>query len=328
MFCNKHFHIGVVVSSIIVVLMLTGCGRSSQRYYKSGLSMGTDTAITIFSDRPRSVVQTALDAAFDLSVALEDKVSCHKPDSIISGLNENGCGDVTDDWVLGLISRSVEYAAMTGGTFDPSIYHILRLWDFTGTPHLPDADEIEGALKQCGYDNIEINGTIVTLNGTQLDLGGIAKGAIVQRLADYLHGLGYRDFLINGGGDIYAAGKFNGERPWRIAVADPFEPSSYIDTIVLSDSAVVTSGDYQRFFEENGVIYHHILNPADGYPAKNGTHSVTIVADDAGFADAMATAVFVMGSERGASFCRDNEIKAIIVSGDAPKGNVTKIGVE
>ena len=328
MFCNKHFHIGVIVSSIIIVLILAGCGRSSQRYYKSGLSMGTDTAITIFSNRPRSVVQTALDAAFDLSITLENEVSCHKADSIISRLNENGGGEVTDDWVLDLIRRSVEYASLTSGTFDPSIYHILQLWDFTGTPHLPKSDEIEGALKQCGYDKIEINGTIVTLNGTQLDLGGIAKGAIVQRLADYLHSLGYRDFLINGGGDIYAAGQFGGIRPWRIAVADPFVSSSYIDTIVLSDKAVVTSGDYQRFFEENGVIYHHILNPADGYPAKNGTHSVTIIADDAGFADAIATAVFVMGADRGAAFCRENGIKAIIVSGDAPKGNVTKIGVE
>lgn len=290
--------------------------------------MGTDTAITIFSNRPRSVVETALDAVFDLSIALENKVSCHKPDSIISWLNESGSGDVTDDWVLDLIRRSVEYASLTNGTFDPSIYHILQLWDFTGTPHLPAANEIETALQHCGYDRIIIDGKNVNLNGIWLDLGGIAKGAIVQYLADYLHSLGYRDFLINGGGDIYAAGQFGGKRPWRIAVADPFSSSSYIDTIELSDKAVVTSGDYQRFFEENGVIYHHILNPDDGYPAKNGTHSVTIIADDAGFADAIATAVFVMGADRGAAFCRENGIKAIIVSGDAPKGNVTKIGVE
>ena len=288
--------------------------------------MGTDTAITIFSNRPRSVVETALDAVFDLSVALENKVSCHKSDSIISRLNESGSGDVTDDWVLDLIRRSVEYADKTHGTFDPSIYHVLRLWNFTGTPHLPKSDEIEAALQQCGYDRIVIDGHNVNLNGIWLDLGGIAKGAIVQRLADYLHSLGYRDFLINGGGDIYAAGQFGGIRPWRIAVADPFASSSYIDTIVLSDKAVVTSGDYQRFFEENGVIYHHILNPSDGYPAKNGTHSVTIVADDAGFADAMATAVFVMGTDIGAAFCRENGLQAIIVSGKRENEKIDRVG--
>ena len=306
----------VIISVMLIFVGLSSCSAAAKKYYKSGLSMGTDTAITLFSNKKKETVQSDLEAAFDLSITLEDRVSCHKPNSVISRLNEAGILDVTDDFVLNLIRRSVEYSKMTSGTFDPSIYHILKLWDWTGTPHLPSAEAINDAMTKCGYNKIDIHGTIVSLNGTQLDLGGIAKGAIVQAIADFLHDKGYRDFIVNGGGDIYASGKFEGRRPWRIAVADPFNSSSFIDTIVLSDSAIVTSGDYQRFFEENGVVYHHILNPADGYPAKNGTHSVTIIAEDAGFADALATAVFVMGAERGAAFCRQNGIRAIIVSGE------------
>jgi thiamine biosynthesis lipoprotein len=138
--------------------------------------------------------------------------------------------------------------------------------------------------------------------GQGFDLGGIAKGAVVDSVADYLQGQGYPDFLIDAGGDILVSGLKQGRDPWRIAIRHPRDSQAVLGVLSLGEKslriAVVTSGDYERYFESGGRRYHHILNPRTGYPAE-GLVSVTVIAPDCTLADALSTAVFVLGPEEG-----------------------------
>ena len=231
---------------------------------------------------------------------------------------------VTDDFVYDVIKRAYDIAALTGGAFEPTLGNVLQLWDFTGKPTLPAKDDLTQALATVGYKQMRFDGQsrTVSLGEGSLDLGGIAKGAIVDCIAKYLLGKGYVNFLINGGGDIYVHGKHSGRRPWRIAVINPFDADSFVDTFPLTDTAIVTSGDYQRFFYKDGVKYHHILDAKDGLSVNNGIHGVTVVAENAALADSLATAIFVMGTEKAKTFVDEyngensSKIKAVIITGD------------
>ncbi len=200
-----------------------------------------------------------------------------------------------------VIEEGLRIGKETGGAFDISLFPLIHLWGFdTKTPHLPQESSIQATLKKTGYDKVVCDPyhhrVMLKKTGMGLDLGGIAKGYAVDRAVSLLRAGGLKSFIVNAGGDLYCAGRHL-SRPWLIGIQDPDHPRAVIAILSLSNRAVATSGDYENYFVKGGVRYHHILDPATGYPAR-GLRSVTVLSKTTMDADALATALFVMGKQR------------------------------
>ena len=164
--------------------------------------------------------------------------------------------------------------------------------------------ELAGLLERVDYTAVEWDGETVALpDGMELDFGSVAKGYAGQKAAEALRAAGVTSALLDLGGNIQTVGSHDGQ-PWRIGITDPEDPQSYLGVVTVEDEAVVTSGGYQRYFEENGVRYWHILDPATGQPARSGLSSVTIIGSDGGLCDGLSTALFVLGLEGAADYWR------------------------
>ncbi len=305
---------------ILFFCLIINCNtKNYKRYSKQQYSMGTVLEVTFYSYNKKEALKI-LNKCFEIADELEKKVSCRLNESVIFSLNNKKELLIENDFILDLIIDSVNLSEFTHGAFDPSLYHLIDLWGFeSGEYKVPDNLSIQKSLKKSGYKNIIINGNAIKLkNNVSLDLGAIAKGRIIGAISKFLKENGIKDFLINGGGDLVVKGKFEGKRLWRIAVLDPFERNKLIGVIELTDCSVVTSGDYERnFIGKDGKIYHHIIDPKTGYPADNEVHSVTVITDEPGKADALATALFVMGVKKGLDLTNKNsDINVIFITGD------------
>jgi thiamine biosynthesis lipoprotein len=221
----------------------------------------------------------------------------------IGRLNRSGHGSLPEE-VLAVLQTAGAVAAASGGAFDPTILALTELWSFDTGGQLPAEAQIERARGRVDFSQVDIgsDGNVVLSEGIGLDLGGIAKGAVVDLTAEYLLDQGYGDFLIDAGGDILVSGLKQGSTPWRVAIRHPRKTQDVLGVLSLGNRgeriAVVTSGDYERYFEQEGVRYHHILDPRSGFPAQ-ALVSVTIVASTCALADALSTAVFVLGPREG-----------------------------
>jgi len=294
-----------------------------EKYTDTRFAMGSTLSIILFSEN-KEKANKLMDGAFALSDEIEKKISSQDPDSLIAMLNKNKQMTIdlsNDKIILDLINDSMEYSKLTDGAFDFSLFNITDLWGFSSSKgsKIPSKEEIKNALRNTGYKNVVINNNrIKLLNNVSLDFGGIAQGKIIGEIAGYFMKNGLKDFLINASGDVYVKGKYHNERLWKIAVGDPFDKNNYIGSIQLSDTCIITSGDYEKFITGNdGVNYHHIINPKTGYPAFNGVHSVTVISKDPAKTDALATAVFVMGERGAIDFANQtDDVDVIIVSGD------------
>jgi thiamine biosynthesis lipoprotein len=222
---------------------------------------------------------------------------------IVGRLNRTGREYLPEE-VLSVLRTALTVAAASGGAFDPTILALTRLWSFDTGGRLPAKPQIEEARSRVDFSRVKIgaDGRVTLPEGIGLDLGGIAKGAVVDLTADYLLDRAYEDFLIDAGGDILVSGMKQGRTPWRIAIRHPRRSQDVLGVLELGAKgeriAVVTSGDYERYFEQGGVRYHHIIDPRSGFPAR-GLVSVTIVASTCALADALSTAVFVLGPRQG-----------------------------
>ncbi len=239
--------------------------------------------------------------------------------------NSNQITKQEDELLFSFLEEALNLAHLTAGYFDPTILPIVQLWGFnSGNPRVPSEYAINENLKYIGYEKVILmKDRILKPETTKFDLSGIAKGKIVDILRDHLRSENYHNFLINAGGDIYVSGTTKDRNKWRIAIQDPVQENQYSGVVEKSDRAVVTSGDYEQFFIEDGVRYSHLFNPKTGYPFSD-IKSVTIIADNTSFADAIATAVFCMGSEEGFSFLTRNTIKGFIIYQNADEKILTK----
>ncbi|MDR1024697.1 MAG: FAD:protein FMN transferase [Treponema sp.] len=235
--------------------------------------------------------------------------------------------------LLDVLEQALYYAELSRGAFDPTIGPLVSLWGIGGeNPRVPGAAEIEKALDLVNWRDLVIDRTAGTAflrrRGQALDLGAIAKGYAADQAAALLNRRRNRRAIIDLGGNILALGKRPGQESWRIGVQDPLEDrGNYLGILRVTNKSVVTSGVYERYFEEGGLRYHHILSTGDGYPVQNDLLSVTIVADRSIDADALSTACFALGPERGlalvealpnveAVFVRRD--RAVILSSRAP----------
>jgi len=199
-----------------------------------------------------------------------------------------------------LIRTGLEFGEISGGLFDVTIGRLSRLWDFSGNPSVPGANELEAARSTVDYRQIVVNTDTVRMGDPEawIDLGGIAKGYIAGCIAGFLIGRGVTGAVVDLGGDVAIVGGKPDGSPWKVGVRRPFgERSELLGAIETGEASIVTSGVYERGFEENGVRYHHILDPNTGMPVDSDVVSVTVVAENAMLGDVMSTIIMLVGSE-------------------------------
>ncbi len=240
--------------------------------------------------------------AWEVFATVEAQANEWREDSPIGRVNARAPqAVVVPEDVFALVQRGVELGALTGGAFDISWAALWGLWDFSTPGPVPDARECARRAAQVDYTRIELDPEQLTVRlpeGMKIGLGGLAKGHALDRAAAALRAAGVRDFALSAGGQVLASGEKDG-RPWRGGVRDPRgAPDDYFALLDASNTSVSTSGDYERYFEHDGVRYHHILDPRTGLPAR-GLRSATVVSADATLADALATALMVLGRDEG-----------------------------
>jgi len=313
---------------VAAVLPLASCSRSETRRIEDKL-FAFDTYMT-FSVSQGKRSREGLNAAIARIQEIEQRMSAALPDSDIYKINENaGIQPVkVHDDTFFVIKKALEYAELSKGSFDISTLPISRLWDLpAGKPVIPEKEDIKEALSFVDYRKVKLNEEDQTVfleeKGMAIDLGGIAKGYAGDEVVRILKEHEVEHALINLGGNIMVInGKENGSS-WRIGIQNPRKKDdsdrNHIAVVQVKDCAVVTSGDYERYnvelFRLTGERYHHIFDPATGYPAKNGVISVTIVTEKGIDADALSTSLFVMGVEKGIELANSLEgVDAMIVT--------------
>jgi thiamine biosynthesis lipoprotein len=263
--------------------------------------MGTRVSVELWADdevRGRELVAEVIREyrRFD------DAMSTYKPTSEISDVNARAADApmVIGDELFGLVERSVALSAASGGAFDITYDSVGYLYDFRAHQRPTDA-QIEERLGAVDYRHIVLDPAKRTIffktKGVRINLGGIAKGYVVEHAAAMLRARGVEHALLNAGGDTRVIGDRRGQ-PWVVGIRHPRVADQVVTRLPLVDEAISTSGDYERYFEENGQRYHHILNPATGRPTQ-GILTVTVIGPDGTMTDGLDTAIFVLGAEKG-----------------------------
>ncbi len=305
---HKYFNCKLISFTLFFTLavLFTGCSSSNPGWSEqSEVVMGTLSQIRVYSN-DKSSGDRVLQEAFDRVLEIDGRMSYTKIDSQISQINSSAGSSpvaVTDD-TLYLIEEGLRYHETTEGRFHIGLGSLIGLWGIgTEVPLIPEPEAIHEALNAIDIDDIHVSGNQVLIRepGTSVHLGGMAKGYAVDEAVRILRDMGVRDGFVNFGGDVYALGsKPNGDQ-WSVGIKEPVVGSfDLVGRIIVSDRSVVTSGDYERFvLDESGRHYHHILDPATGYPTDNDLVSVTILSDTSLKGDIFSTASFVMGLEMG-----------------------------
>jgi len=298
--------------------------RKDGTIYASAELMGTRVSLNVWLPAGKTPQQagTAMQAALDEMARIEHVMSEWRPTSELSRLSDAAGGDalpISADLVTVLV-RAKEIAADTDGAFDPTFHAVGQLWSFAPGAEPPSKEDVAGKLPLIDHTALEIDRDAKTarLNkaGMMLGLGAIAKGYAVDRASAVLVEHGLPHHVVEAGGDTYAAGTKAG-KPWGVGIQTPGE-RGVVGILPSTNRAVVTSGDYQRFFEHEGKRYAHILDPATGWPvpADKSPRSVTLVAANATDADAYATAVAVKGVDDGMSFVESRaDLEAVVIDG-------------
>lgn len=316
------------VPVLLLILLLTGCsgGETAPKMQKKTIyAMDTVMTITVYpaSGQSDAEIQNAMHATESEIQRLDALLSVTNPQGDIARLNELGTYHVSQE-TGELLQRALATAADTGGAYDPTVYPLMVLWGFPSEEyHVPTEEELEAVLPQVGYQQVtlsEEDWLAALPQGGGIDLGGIAKGYTAHEVLEVLDRQGITSGIISLGGNVGTLGKKPDGRLWTVAVENPDKSGDYLGTIQLGGGMfAITSGAYERYFEQDGVRYHHILDPATGYPADTGLLSVTVVSSDGTLADALSTALFVMGKDRAQDFWREHssEFDMILYDGTA-----------
>ena len=238
----------------------------------------------------------------------------------IALLNKNGRSTLGVD-TLDLLNRSLELCAQLNGALDISVYPLVREWGFIdGKYKVPDKSKISKLLTLVDYTKIKVNNNTVSLeDGIQLDLGAVAKGFAADKCREILESEGINSAILNFGGTVETFGTKPGGEKWKVAVTDPDNPSLYFGYLGLNNAVIATSGGYQRYFEKDGKKYIHIIDPDTGYPVDNGVKSVTVISNDGVFADALSTALYVMGADNAVRYQKSHKSFDVIILTDDNK---------
>lgn len=304
---NKKLAFITALAVAVCSLFLSGCaGVRTRTFY------ALDTSITITA---YNCTDQIIDSMVDQVNSLDAIFNIYNKDSEIYKLNNEQKLEEASETLVSVLSQSLNYAKMTEGAFDPTIGAVSTLWDFENGV-IPSDEDIQNALKTVNYNNVAISGRrIILKNGAKLDLGAVAKGYITGNIASRLKLDGIKRATLNFGGTVFIFG----EKNIRVGVQTPFGQQDEISAEISAtgQTVVATSGNYQRYFEKDGVRYHHILDPKTGYPVNNGLESVTVIGNTAAMDDAFSTALFVMGREKAAQLVkRVKGMEALFIESD------------
>jgi thiamine biosynthesis lipoprotein len=269
--------------------------------------MGTVVEITLVGEDEEAANKATLQSFQEIK-RIEHLMSPWIDSSDVTRINQSA----GKEWVkvsqetLRVIKKAREISELSEGGFDITVGPLTQLWRVAREKGIPPlADELKKKLDLVNFRNVMIDQeekVFLKKRGMSIDLGGIAKGYAVDRAFEVLRTLGYKNLIVNAGGDLRVGGS-KLDQPWSIGIQDPRSSEKIMATVTISDSAIATSGDYEKFFIYQGKRYHHIFNPKDGLPS-DGCQSVTIICKEGMVADALATAVFVLGPEKGYVLCQ------------------------
>lgn len=296
----------------LVLFFCVGCNLvdlsfrgKNLEYSQDVFAMDTYMTVTAYGPNAKKAVTEAVDRI----TQLEQKFSIGMKESEISLLNQKGRAVLSYD-TFTLIKEAKEISELTQGAFDPTILPLMQLWGFTtGNFQIPSESEIEKTLLLVDGKQLKLKETtkeVLLSSNVKIDLGGIAKGYTSAEIMKIFKKNNVESGIVSLGGNVQTLGKKTDGSDFKIGIKDPNgkTQNDYLGVLNIHDKAVITSGGYERFFEKNGQIYHHILDPQTGYPVNNGMKAVTIVSENGTLSDGLSTALFVMGFDKAIEFWR------------------------
>lgn len=308
---------------IFCLFLLMSCGNDHSSSYRkiAGFTQGTTYHIT-YQDKANKDITASIDSILK---EFDFIFSTYNPNSIVSKINKNDTTIRLNDQFMDVYNKSLEVYHETKGAFDLTVGPLVNAWGFgTGEKVKMDSARVDSLLQYVGMNKIKVEGQkmIKELPGIRIDLNSIAQGYSVDVIYHYIEKSGIENFMVEIGGEVRTKGKNPQGEIWKIGVDKPVEGNNVagedLQTIILIDNkAITTSGNYRKYFEEDGVKYTHIIDPKTGYPYKNSLLSVTLIADDALTADGYDTGLMVMGLEGAREFLkRHPEIQAYMIYSD------------
>ena len=337
---------GLVSAVLISTFILTACGSSGnpslpESSNTSGSALveitensdgscscdlfAMDTVMQLKAYGKKEAKQALSDAAEEIR-RLDQELNVNNESSPVYALNHRTADTVNGD-TAEVLRQSLRMAALTNGSFDPTIYPIVRAWGFTTQEYrVPQPEEITELLSHIGYGGVSLSQDEDPLtvqfadDRTEIDTGGIGKGYASERVYEIMKKNGVTSAVVSLGGNVMTIGQKPDGSKWKVAIEDPFNSggSEYAGVIQLADKYAITSGGYQRYFEKNGRTYIHIMDPATGQPVENDLSSVTIISDSGTEGDALSTALYVMGLDKAIDFWKNSELDfdIILISSD------------
>ena len=311
----KFHKLTAFLTVVCILLCLCSCKKEVQKTEKTLFAMDTYMTFTVYGENSEKTAEKCIDEI----KRLDSLLSAENEESEISFINSQSECKLSDE-LADIIEKSLELSRATDGAFDITVGALTKLWGFSGGEYrLPSDKEISAALETVGYEKISLEGgTLKKSADTKLDLGAVAKGYATDRLFEILKEQNPEGAVVSLGGNVLTFGQNPSGKAWKVAVTDPENRNNSVKTIERNGSfAFVTSGDYQRFFEQDGKKYHHILNPKTGYPAESGLSSVTVVCKNGFYADGLSTAIFVSGKEKAPEFSKNtDEFDVVFIGSD------------
>ena len=299
-----------------IFTLLVSCAKKNEPA-RAEYVLGTLCTVNLFEDG----TDTLYDALFSRLRQLDDNFSTTNPKSFVSAVNAAAGKHpvfVGKD-VFTVLKKALEIAELTDGAFDPTIGPLVTLWGInTEHTHVPSQAELSKVLALIDYKKIILNEhnttAFLSSENMALDLGGIAKGYAADELVKILRSHAVKRAIIDLGGNVYVFGKKIDGKPWNVGIKNPEAPSGEpLLALRIPEKSVVTSGVYERFFEQNGIRYHHILSGKTGFPVQNGLRSVTVISASSMTADALSTGCFVLGKEKGLALAEWLGVDAIFI---------------
>lgn len=311
---------------LVLILFATGCKdqiSAPEKISKDIFVMDTMINITAYSqdlEKGRKAVEQAaqeFQRINDLAGRFPGNLSDPQKSDVwrINEMAGKAPVKVSDDTMI-MVERALYFAELSGGAFDITIGPVTDLWGIGGAKnHVPTEDELNQVLPLIDYGKIVINKDEKTIflpdHGMSMDLGGIAKGYATDLAVEKLRAGGIESALVNAGGNVFALGSKPDGSPWKIGLQDPRNSTGVTAIISVTDSAVISSGDYERYFEEQGIRYHHIIDPASGKPAR-GVMGTTVVTKNSMDGDILSTLVFVLGPEKGLALQKTEQLVEMV----------------
>lgn len=304
---------------VAISLLLAAAPARAEWFYREEAIMGTRVAVELWSE-DADLATRAMDAVIAEMRRTDELMSTYKPESQLSAVNAHAFQRPVevDPEIIDVVSRALDFSRLSGGAFDITYASVGYLYDYRAHQR-PSAEQVAAALPGIDYRQVHVDRGANTIRflrkGVRIDLGGIGKGHAVDRSIDTLRKLGIEHAMVNAGGDTRLLGDRRG-KPWIVGVRDPRNEGKMVTRLPLENESISTSGDYERYFEEDGVRYHHILVPGTGDVAR-AVRSATVIGPDATLTDGLSTTVFVLGVERGMELVsRLPGVEAVIVDKD------------